>query len=131
MNEAVHGRLWSVGRPQEQGMTLVELLIVLVVIAVLLAIAVPSMLGQRNRAHDVVASSTVRQAAPSIKAYFQDHETYAGMTVAVLQAQYDKTLPAALTLSALTDSAYCVQFGSGGRTWRQNGPAAPIERASC
>jgi type IV pilus assembly protein PilA len=131
MDVLVHERLWSVRRGREQGMTLVELLIVLVVIAVLLAIAVPSMLGQRNRANDAVASSTVRQAAPSIKAYFQDHATYAGMTVAALQVQYDKSLPGTLVLANLSDSGYCVQTSHGGRTWRQNGPAAPVERLSC
>jgi type IV pilus assembly protein PilA len=112
-------------------MTLVELVIVLIIVAVLLAIAVPSVLGQRNRANDAVASARIREAVPPIKAYFQDNATFAGMTVAVLRAEYDKALPATLALSSLTAPGYCVQTDAGGRTWRQNGPGAPIERASC
>ena len=115
----------------EQGMTLVELVIVLIIIAVLFAIAVPSVLGQRNRANDAVASATIRQVAPSIKAYFQDNSTYVGMTVPTLRAEYDKALPLTLTLSSLSSTGYCAQAVAGGRAWRQNGPGAPIERASC
>jgi prepilin-type N-terminal cleavage/methylation domain-containing protein len=115
----------------EAGFTLVELVIVLIVIGVLLAIAVPSVLGQRNRANDAVAASSLRQAAPAIKGYFQDNETYAGMSPAGLRAAYDQSLPASLTLSSLTDTSYCAQSSFNGRIWRQNGPGAPIERASC
>ena len=117
--------------PSEQGMTLVELIIVLIVIAALLAIGVPSMLGHRNRANDAVASSTIRQATPSIKAYFQDNATYVGMTVPTLRTEYDKTLPDTLTLVSLSATGYCAQVVAGGRTWRQNGPGALIERATC
>lgn len=112
-------------------MTLVELMIVLIIIAVLLAIAVPSVLGQRNRANDAVASSRIREAVPPIKAYFQDNSTYLGMTVTGLRADYDKALPDTVTLSSLSATGYCVESSAGGRTWRQNGPGAPIERASC
>ena len=112
-------------------MTLVELMIVLIIIAVLLAIAIPSMLGQRNRANDAVASSRVRQAVPSIKAYYQDSSTYLGMTVAGLRTDYDKALPDSVVLTSLSVTSYCVESSSGGRTWRQNGPGAVIERASC
>ena len=119
----MHGR--------EAGLTLVELVIVLIIISVLLAIAVPSILGQRNRAYDAVASATVRQAVPSIKAYYADNDTYAGMTLAGLRTAYDTTLPAALSFSSLTASSYCVQATASGRVWRQSGPGASIERASC
>ncbi len=112
-------------------MTLVELVIVLIIIAVLLAIAVPSILGQRDRANDAVASARIREAVPSIKAYFQDNATYAGMSITTLRADYDKALPDTLALSSLTATGYCVQTAAGGRTWRQNGPGARIERASC
>ncbi len=112
-------------------MTLVELVVVLIILAVLLAIAVPSILGQRNRANDAVASARIREAVPSIKAYFQDNATYTGLSVALLRADYDKALPATLAFTSLTATGYCVETVAGGRTWRQNGPGARIERASC
>ena len=115
----------------EDGLTMLELLIVLVVIGVLVAIAIPSVLGQRNRASDAAAKANVRIAIPSLRAYHGDHGTYAGMTIPGLRATYDAGLDASLSLGALTDSSYCLQSTVSGRTWRQNGPAGLVEQASC
>jgi len=112
-------------------MTLVELVIVLVIVAILLGIAVPSVLGQRNRASDAVASSSLRQAVPAIAAYFADNDSYVGMTPAGLRTSYEGTLHASLQLSSLTGTGYCAQTSVSGRTWRQNGPGGRIERLSC
>lgn len=48
-------------RPQE-GFTLIELMVVVLIIAVLLAVAVPTFLGVRNRADDRAAQSDLRIA---------------------------------------------------------------------
>lgn len=44
----------------EDGFTLIELMVVVLVIGILLAIAVPTFLGARNRANDSVARSSLR-----------------------------------------------------------------------
>lgn len=116
---------------REQGLTLPELLIVLLIIAILLGIAVPSTLAHRNRGNDAVASANVRQASLAAKTYFQDESTYAGITLDGLRAAYDQSLPAELAFSDLTAEGYCIESTVGGRTWRQDGPGAPIERAAC
>ena len=71
---------------EESGFTLIELLIVLVIIGILLAIAVPSYLGFKTRAEKSAAQSNVRAAIPSAEAYFADNSTYVGMDETDLRA---------------------------------------------
>ena len=80
------GKLQARLRKEESGFTLIELLIVLVIIGILLAIAVPSYLGFKTRAEKAAAQSNVRAAIPSAEAYYADNNTYATITEAGLRS---------------------------------------------
>ncbi len=77
----------------EDGFTLIEILVVILIIGVLAAIAIPSFLGQKNKASDAGAKELARTAETTAEAYETDNKgSYVGLTATVLNA-YENTIP--------------------------------------
>ena len=63
-------------RDDEEGFTLIELMVVVLIIAILIAIAIPTFLGARERAQDRAAQSNLRNALTAEKTSYTDDETF-------------------------------------------------------
>ena len=117
----------------EQGFTLIELMIVVVILGILTMIALPSYLSLKNRAVDSANQANVGSIIAPIASYYADHQTYVGMTLGGLTT-YDQSIDLSkYTLAGVTATSYCVQSpqGSGARVWRKNGPGAGIDNNHC
>jgi type IV pilus assembly protein PilA len=116
LNHARGKRLADAG-----GFTLIELLIVLVIVGILLAIAVPSYLGYRERAVERTAHSNLRQALPAAELYYDANDSYLGMTRAELLALNIGISPT-LDVASASATDYCLVTTVAGRAWSVPGP---------
>ena len=116
---------------REEGFTLIELLVVLVIIAILMAIAVPSYLGFKDRANQRAASADVREAVPSAEAYYADQtpNSYSGLGWTALHS-IDSGLAGVTVLQAAavnSGAGYCIDATVGGKTSYFVGPGGTMQ----
>lgn len=107
------------------GFTLIELLIVVLILGVLAAIALPAYLGQRKRAENGAAQALVRAAQTSMETFYADNQSFAPATPVLMAAIEPviswQTGPALATsqqvrISGLATNTYTVETQSASGT---------------
>jgi type IV pilus assembly protein PilA len=68
--------LRSRGDDDEQGFTLIELMVVVLIIAILMAIAIPTFLGSSNSAKDSAVQQTLENSLSDSLAYYGGHQNF-------------------------------------------------------
>jgi type IV pilus assembly protein PilA len=78
----MHGMLTTPAqrRGEEAGFTLVELMVVVLVIGILIAIALPTYVGARTRAQNRAAQTELRNAYVAASTYYAANQSYNGFT---------------------------------------------------
>jgi type IV pilus assembly protein PilA len=74
-------------RSDEDGFTLLELLMVILIIGILIAVLTPVFLGASTRAKDRAMQSSLRNATTGAKSFYLAQSNYGGTTPAALTAE--------------------------------------------
>ena len=112
-DELSRGTRWSLPLlTDERGFTLIELLIVVVIIGVLAAIAIPAYIGQQDRAQDTAAQAQLRAAATAQQLHYADENSYASNVDALIGYGFRQGGQEVSVVSG--GSSYCMQATGGG-----------------
>jgi type IV pilus assembly protein PilA len=114
----------------EKGFTLIELMIVIAIIGILAAIAIPQFSAYRQRSYNSAAEADLRNAATAQEAYFVDNSTYCSTTPTLIGPTYGLYLSnkVAFRIGAAGNQTYRMYayHPSGSHSYIIRGPGGSI-----
>jgi prepilin-type N-terminal cleavage/methylation domain-containing protein len=112
----------------DEGFTLVELVIVMLILSILLLIAVPSYLGYRSKAQQVATQANVSSAVPAAEGYYSGpgNSSYTGLMRSTLMSEAPGVNPNIKAVSLNSGLGYCVEDSSGAYTYNYIGGTATL-----
>ncbi len=94
----------------EAGFTLIELMVVLLIMGILMAIAIPTFLGVTGSAKDKAAQSNLTNALTEAQAYYTNQQSYTGINTSSYLPKSEPQFTFKFEANCTTAISNCVSF---------------------
>ncbi len=100
-------------KSQKKGFTLIELLIVVVIIGILAAIAIPKFANTKEKAYIASMKSDLRNLVTAQEAYFSDNNSSYASSTGAMGTNYKPSTGVTVTMGAVTATGWSASATHG------------------